>query len=115
MKVRVFQNLDGTVRVVHPNPKLRMAGESDDNFIARIASDAVDKDPTLAGLSFLDVDNTQLPTRQDRRKWCINGSQMDIDPTRPDPPHPKQNLLNRVASANTVAELKAILIDLIKG
>ena len=81
MKVRVYKNPDGSVRVLHPNPKLRLPGESDDSLISRIATQVEKGDPSLAGLSFIDVDRNTLPVRQERDKWRLNGQRVIVDPT----------------------------------
>ena len=62
-------------------------------------------------LTFLPPDRTQ------RHKWRKNpiGRGVIIDTTVPDPPHPQQELLSQVVQADTVPELKAILVKLIKG
>lgn len=56
------------------------------------------------------------PDRTQRHKWRRNpaGRGVIVDPTVPDPPHPRQALLDRTNSANTVAELKAVIADLIR-
>lgn len=120
MKFRVFQNPDGSVRINRPNPRLRNDGETDDEFIARIGADTVMKDPSLAGLPFQDVDEADIPAdRTDRHKWRLQQLGQKFvcwpDNTVPDRPHPKQPLIDRANSATTVAELKTILADLIRG
>ena len=60
----------------------------------------------------------KLPAdRSQRAKWrkdVLNGGVM-IDLTVPDPPHPKQALLNAVDQAKTIADLKTILTDAIRA
>ena len=62
-------------------------------------------------LAFLPLDRTQ------RHKWRKNpaGRGVVVDMTVPDPPHPQQDRLDKIARATTVAELKAILLDMVKG
>lgn len=59
-KVRVFQNSDSTVRVMHLNERHRLPGETDAQFFARETA----KQPELAALPFADVDSTTLPGRE---------------------------------------------------
>lgn len=115
MKYRAFQAPGGNVRVVHPNPKMRLPEETDDAFIARIGANVVVKDPTLAGLPFVDVQQTAIDglSRAQRHKWRIQGQTAAIDPTVPDPPHPKQALLDQVDAATTIAGLKVVIKALI--
>jgi len=47
--------------------------------------------------------------RSQREKWRIRGGQVVIDPTVPDPPHPKQALLDEIDGAQSLEEVKALL------
>ena len=115
MKFRVFQDVDGSVRIVHPNPRYRLDGESDDAFIERIGQKTVLGDPSLAGLPFVDVDEATLPNDHSKReKWRGQGEKIVVGNSIPDKPHPKQGLIDRANNANSVAELKQILVELIK-
>ena len=49
------------------------------------------------------------PDKRERHKWRIQGGKVRVDLTVPDPPHPRQALLDQVDAATTVAQLKAIL------
>lgn len=60
---RVFTNEDGTVRVMHPNPRLQREGEPDAIFVDRICKTDAEKDPSLSGLLYSDVDPATLPAR----------------------------------------------------
>ena len=59
------------------------------------------------------------PDRSQRNKWRKNpaGRGVWVDPTVPDPPRQpaQQARLDQIARATTVAELKAILTDIVKG
>ena len=78
---RVFQNPDGSVSIMRPNPTLRQDGESDGAFIVRIADlnraneEAVARAngvPPSPALPFIDVDESEIPTdRQNRQNWRI--------------------------------------------
>jgi len=105
-EVRVFQNLDGSVRILRLNP--RLSG-------ATLATETA-KDSSLAALPFVDVNDATLPIdRTKRDKWRLLGQKVIIDPTVPDKLHPKQALIDRANSATTVDQLKAVLADSIKG
>jgi len=106
---RVFYNPDGTVIVKRINP--RRPEFTLDSETAR--------NPALAALPFEDIDDADMPkTRVDRDKWRIkttgNKKSLEVDNSVPDKPHPRKALLDRAAAANNVAELKQILVDLIK-
>lgn len=62
MKVRAFADSSGHVHVLVPNEKMRERGESDDNFIARIAAK---DEPTSEEFAFVDVDVSELPVHHD--------------------------------------------------
>lgn len=72
-RCRVFVHPDGSVRVVHPAPDARQMvrikqdgeplPESDTAFYARVFAEAVERDPTLAGLPFHDIATSDLPPR----------------------------------------------------
>ena len=73
------------------------------------------KNSSLQGLPFVDVDESTIPAnRSQRHKWRVKNGEVKIDPSVPDPPHPRQALLARAATANTVGELKQVLVDLIR-
>ena len=106
---RVFQNPDGTVRVMRLNP--RRPEFTLDSETAR--------NPAMADLPFEDIDDADMPNaRADRDKWRIktlgNKKILAVDNSVPDKPHQKQVLLDRAASANSVTELRQIVVDLIK-
>jgi len=78
MKRRVFQNPDGTVRIMVPNPK-RMTDSKEDFDVVTA------RDPTLDGLPFQDIDGADIPTdRGLRYKWRLNQGKVKVDPSVPD-------------------------------
>lgn len=106
--VRVFQNPDGSVRVMYLNDRHRRKGETIAQFFARETA----KQPELAGLSFVDVDKDGLPaTRALRHKWRVRDGRVIEDSTVPDRPHPKQPLLDAIGAAKDLDTLKAELLD----
>lgn len=110
----VVQQPSGNVVVIHPAPKARRAGESDSTFHARIFADTLDQGGWTA-LPTLEMGSSDLPARAQRHKWRLQGGQVRVDPTVPDPPHPQQGLLDRIALATTVEQLKPILMDFIRS
>lgn len=72
-RCRVFVNPDQTVRVVHPFEGARKVVridrdgmpilESDAVFYRRVFAEAIELDPTLAGLPYHDIDPSDLPAR----------------------------------------------------
>ena len=70
MKVRVFENPDGSVRVMRLNEKMRLPGESDDAFAARMFPIELAKDVSLVSLASSDVDEVDIPaSRADRKNF----------------------------------------------
>jgi hypothetical protein len=108
---RVFQNPDGSVRVMRLNEKHRLLAETDAQFFARETA----KQPELAALPFTDTDAADLPvSRAQRDKWRVTGGRVRVDTTVPDKPHPQQALLDEIAAANTFLELKAALTKVVR-
>lgn len=106
MRVRVYQPVHGSARVLIPNPRLQQPDESDAAFLARMAAHAEAVDPTLA--SGVDVDASTLPTDRDFRKaWTLSGSQCVVDmPLARDVHRDKL----RAARAPKLAELDALYL-----
>ena len=72
MKARVFEQLDGSVRIMRLNEKMRLTGESDDAFAARMFPIEQAKDVSLSGLVSSDVDAIGIPTsRADRKNFKL--------------------------------------------
>ena len=55
------------------------------------------------------------PDRSQRHKWRKHpsGRGVWIDPSVPDPPHPRQALLDEIDGANSLAELKRLMKKLV--
>lgn len=71
MLCRVYQKPDGSVAVIHPNPRLQLPGESDQAFLDRIcAQDAPNSG--LETLPYIDMDRDTLPPRTDRHQWTVD-------------------------------------------
>ena len=70
MKVRVFENLDGSVRIMRLNEKMRLDGELDESFAARMFPIEQEKDVSLSGLVSSDIDEIDIPaSRVDRKNF----------------------------------------------
>jgi hypothetical protein len=81
MNVRVYYKPDGSVVVIHPAPKARRKGESNQDFLDRVATKAA-YSAGLEGLPYDDVDPATLPDRKDRDKWRGSKAQgLRIDPS----------------------------------
>ncbi len=115
MKVRIYQPASGPAQVVIPNPRLRAEGESEDEFIARIALHAEAASPVLAAIGDrADVDVSALPPDRDfRDAWRLSGGAPRVDMTAAREIH-RTKL--RAARAPKLAELDAEYIrELEKG
>ena len=64
MKVRVLYKDNGSVAVIHPAPKSRRKDESEVDWLNRVLGKA-----TPEGIDFEDMDDSQLPSREDRNAW----------------------------------------------
>ncbi len=82
MKVRVFQNPDGSVRILRINPK-------------HVTDSTADLDKEMAKnntmrLPYKDIDEHAIPSdRTLRHKFRLNGNRVEVDhavPDRPDTP-----------------------------
>lgn len=101
MKVRVFQNSDGSVRILCLNPR-RPEGNLDKE---------TEKDTSLAGLPFVDVEQESLPpTHARRHAWRIFNGQVVDDTSVPDRVDREADRRKKIAAANTLPELKAALL-----
>jgi hypothetical protein len=70
MKRRVFEEASGYVRIMVLNEKLRLKGESDAAFAARMFPIETTKQPELVGLTFHDIDESDISTdRENRHKF----------------------------------------------
>ena len=67
--------------------------------------------------TFIDTDTSTLPSwppqRADRWKWRVQGGQVVVKPTVPAFVSGRQALQQEIASATTVADLKATLLKLV--
>jgi hypothetical protein len=107
VKVRVYQPPDGPARVVWPNWRTKrgdrvaitpdgdpvlVRGETDDEFLARVFATTEERDPTLQGLPFVDIEASQLPQERERRVgdevhdvrsgWRVSGGRVVVDEGR---------------------------------
>lgn len=96
--VRVFQNPDGSVRIVHP------VNEADpETVFAR----TVEADPSLASLPYTDVDSSTLPPRDEicldcpnqkhstRDQWRLKNGTVMRDPLKPNPSRDKAHQIKK--------------------
>lgn len=114
---RVFVNPDGSLRIMRPNMRYWDSTEcTDGNFCARVLDEDTAKDASLFGLSFYDVDISSLPTDRTKRhawRWADNPG-VYVDEAVHDPEDPRKEKLDRIAKAETIAELKEILKEMVR-
>ena len=78
MLVRIFEQPDGKVSVMRPNPRLRLEGESEQAFVNRMGKKLVGDDPTLARLVVVDMDDKTLPQdRSSRNLWRLKDGKVE--------------------------------------
>jgi len=70
----VYTNDKGQVCVVCPAPKARRAGETEEDFVARIAAKDVP-----AGKTFQIMPKTALPSRRFRNCWKVGQAGIEVD------------------------------------
>ena len=110
---RVFTNPDGSVRVLRLNARHRGVEETETQFLERETAKQAD----LMALSFVDVDEAQLPSsRMKRHAWRVNPARtaLIVDPGVPDPPHPRQALLDALDQATTIDQLKGLMKQMVR-
>lgn len=94
----------------------RQPEELTDALVLRLASTIQAKTPGLAGGVPRLVTEANMPTdRAKRHAWRLQGNRVLVDATVPDPPHPKQALLDAIDGAATVSELKPLMKRLVTG
>ena len=78
MLCRVYHKPDGSVVIIKPNYRYKLATETDAEFVERICT----KDAPNSGLMDLpsiDVDDSQLPARKDRAKFKIKDDKVIVE------------------------------------
>ncbi len=80
MLMRVFEQPDGKLRITKPGSSMKkLPNESDAAFMDRVAKEAIKNDPSLAGLSYADLDQSALPpTREQRSNWRLKDGQIVV-------------------------------------
>ena len=77
MKVRVVYKADKTVSVIHPAPKSKRENETEEEWLERVFNKAMQprynengqQVNPLYGLPYDDIDDSELPPREDRDAW----------------------------------------------
>jgi len=64
MKVRVLYKADKSVSVIHPVPKSRKKGETEEDWLKRVFAKS-----TPEGATYDDIDESELPDRATRMAW----------------------------------------------
>jgi hypothetical protein len=115
-KVRVFQNADGSVRILSVNDRHRLAGETDAQYFARETVKAESVQPGLSTLPSTDMDASSLPASpRDQHKWRVVGNRVVVDLAVPDLLHPRQALLDELNAALSMRDLQFVLAKVIRG
>lgn len=71
MLVRVYELDTGELEIVHVNVHEMKQGESEQSFIDRICMKLPQQ---LASFKYVDVDISELPSRENREKWRLNSA-----------------------------------------
>ena len=115
----VWSKPDGSVRIMALSPRYlagcRLSGETVAEAVTRIAlseqaknpQDLSDAVPSLITTASLPADRTK------RHKWRLSGGRCVVDDTVPDPPHPKQALLDEIDGASNIAQLRTAMKKLL--
>ena len=67
MKVRVVYKVDKTLAVIYPAAKSKRPDETEEEWLERVFTKAMQGE--LAGLPYDDIDDSELPSREDRQFW----------------------------------------------
>jgi len=111
---------DGSVRLMQLSPKFladqALPGETTAETVARLAPLEQAKNPDLADATFTLVTTANTPAeRANRHKWRLRNGRVEVDAAVPDPPNPKQALLDAIEGATNLAQLKAAVKNLVSA
>ena len=113
---------DGSVRttqiVEDVLARARRPEETVEQTVLRMATIIQAKTPSLAGGVAHLVTTAEMPAdRSQRFRWRAHpsGRGVLVDLSVPVPPHPRQQLLDEIAAATTVADLKVVMRTLVFG
>ena len=111
MDCRVWEEPGGELRVTTFAPGITAAQR------AAACQKLLDAAFVHPASTFVDTDTSALPSwppqRADRWKWRLQGGQVVVRPTVPGFVSGRQALKQEIASATTVADLKATLLKLV--
>ena len=114
----VWSKPDGSVRVMRLSDRWLTANqrptETTSEAVVRLASLEQAKNADLSDATATVVTTANIPVdRSQRHKWRLQGQRCVVDPTVPNPPHPKQGLLDAIDNATTLAGLKAAVRQMV--
>lgn len=115
---RIYQRPDGGIAIVNPawDDRLNGFGRTRHTTEAEWYAWAVTKGMPLDWISLGDIERAMLPQdRTNRHKWRMQAGRVQPDLTVPDPPHPKQGLLDQIDQATSVAQVKVLMAKLVRG
>ena len=100
--VRVWFHPDGQVAY----SDLSRAGDVEAEWAKILAARGLAPDT-----EYVDMDVTALPSRDDRHKWRKHPTDLAVvvDTKVPDPPNPKQAMLDEIDQAATLDDVKVLL------
>lgn len=75
-KCRVYSMPDGSVAVTRLNPRHQLPDETEDAFFRREQAKNLTKD----AVTFIDVEEAELPPRTHRRKWEVFNGVIRVKP-----------------------------------
>ena len=107
LMIRLWFLPDGTVRVESFPSKLSEADR------LRAADRQLADGFIPSGSTWTYISETDLPSRSQRHKWRHQGGRIVVESSIPDLPDPRQALRDEVASATTIAALKAVLLKVL--
>ncbi len=120
MKARAFERPDGSLIIFYPNYRKQLPTETEAEFLARVYARTMSADPQLAGLSFVDMDQSDVPPtvngkKDKRHAWRLNPQgKIIVDPTVPEPTRPDQGFIDDIENATTIGQLKSAVVRWVK-
>lgn len=112
--VRIWVEPNGTVKIT------TCLLDNAEDVYARLQADGTIH-PAATFHDFPDVESARQalpPTKAQRHKWRWNvvAQQVEVDPTVPDPPHPRQAILDQIdAEASFTPAQRALLKRIVRG
>ena len=115
----IWQHPDGSIQVMNLSSRYlaghHQADETTAQAVLRLAQHQQTKNPDLTPATPVLVKSADMPSDYTKRhKWRLQGSRCVVDDTVPDPPHPRQSLLDQINAAATLDDVKQRMADLVR-